>query len=90
MAYKFLEDDGMNFEVQNILGHARVGASDPGEVLSTVQRVTDGDDASWVREWEATAARVAAIADTCAADGHDASGPPGEAAGASARSYSQW
>jgi hypothetical protein len=73
MAYKFLEDDGMNFEVQNILGHARVGGSDPGEVLSTALRVTDGDDASWVREWEATAARVAAIADTCAADGHDAS-----------------
>jgi hypothetical protein len=73
MAYKFLEDDGMNFEVQNILGHAHAGASDTGEVLSTVERVTDGDAASWVREWEATAQRVAAIADDCDAKGHTAS-----------------
>ena len=73
MAYKFLDDDGMNFEVQNILGHAHAGASDAGEVLSTVERVTDGDAASWVREWEATAQRVAAIADDCDAKGHTAS-----------------
>ncbi len=73
MAFKFLDDDVMNFEVQNILGLAHAGGSDAGEVLSTVQRVTDGDAASWVREWEATAQRVAAIADDCAVKGHTAS-----------------
>jgi hypothetical protein len=73
MAVKFFEDDGLNFETQNLLGHLHAGAGDAGEIFATVDRITDGDDTSWVREWEATADRVAEIADSCAADGHDVS-----------------
>jgi hypothetical protein len=73
VAYKFFDDDGLNFEVQNLLGQLHAGTGDAGEILATVGRISDGDDASWVREWEATADRVAQIADECAKDGHDVS-----------------
>lgn len=73
MTYNFFDDDGFNFEVQNLLGQLHAGAGDAGEILGTVSRITDGDDASWVREWEATAARVAAIADGCAQGDHESS-----------------
>jgi hypothetical protein len=73
MAYKFFDDDGLNFEVQNLLGHLHAGVGDAGEILTTVGLISDGDDGGWVREWEATAERVAAIADQCAANGHDVS-----------------
>jgi hypothetical protein len=73
MAYKFFDDDASNFEVQNLLGALHAGVGDAGEILSTVARITDGDDESWVDEWSATAHRVAAIADACASAEHDAS-----------------
>src|SRR3712207_9287015 len=39
-------------------------------MLSTADRIRDGDATSWCTEWTATADRVAAIADGCAASGH--------------------
>jgi hypothetical protein len=73
MAYHFFDDDGFDFEVQNLLGSLHAGAGDAGEILGTVARIQDGDDPSWVREWEATADRVAAVAESSAAGGHDVS-----------------
>ena len=73
MTFTFFKDDGFNYETQWLLGNVRAGAGDIGEILATVAAITDGDDDSWVHEWETTAARVAAIADDCAAHGHDVS-----------------
>lgn len=55
------------------LAHTLYGGADFGECMVTMQRVPPGDVAAWHREWTATADRVAAMADTCAARGHDVS-----------------
>ncbi len=73
MVYQFFDDDGFDFEVRNLLGSLHAGAGDAGEIFSTVARIQDGDDPSWVREWEATADRVTAMAEAAAAGGHDVS-----------------
>ncbi|GAA5165698.1 alpha/beta hydrolase [Amycolatopsis dongchuanensis] len=57
-----------------MLGRVYTGAADTGETLTTIDRITDGDLESWVREWEATADRVAAIGDDCVRRGHRISG----------------
>jgi uncharacterized protein YbgA (DUF1722 family) len=49
------------------------GGADFGECLVTMQRVPPGDAAAWHREWTATADRVAAIGDACAAAGRQIS-----------------
>jgi hypothetical protein len=46
------------------------GGADFGECLTTVQRVGSGDRDGWYREWTATAERLAATGDDCAAGGH--------------------
>ena len=55
------------------LVHTQFGVADFGECLVTMQRVPPGDAAAWHREWTATADRVAAIGDACAAAGHKVS-----------------
>ena len=57
-------------EATRALVHAVHGGADFGECLTTMQRVPPGDTAAWAREWTATADRVAAIGDACAAAGH--------------------
>jgi hypothetical protein len=49
------------------------GAGDLGEMLSTADRIVDGDAESWCPEWIATGQRVAAIADGCTKGGHNKS-----------------
>ena len=73
MAFTFFDDDGFNFEVQNLLGSVRVGCGDTGEILATVATITSGDAQSWVTAWGALGDRVAAIADAAAAGHHDVS-----------------
>lgn len=60
------------FEAQatRTLVHALHGGADFGECFTTMQRVAPGDTGAWAREWTATAERVAAIGDACAARGH--------------------
>ena len=53
-----------------MIGRMYTGAADAGEVFTTFDRITDGDTASWEREWEATADRIAAIGDDCLRRGH--------------------
>ncbi|TYB48944.1 alpha/beta hydrolase family protein [Actinomadura chibensis] len=70
----FFTDPGMNSMARAMLGRVHTGAADAGEALATFDRVTDGDAASWAREWEATADRVAAIGADCLRRGHPVSG----------------
>ncbi|MEU5988498.1 dipeptidyl aminopeptidase [Spirillospora sp. NPDC047418] len=70
----FFTDAGMNSMTRAMLGRVYTGAADTGEALTTIDRITDGDYASWAREWEATADRVAAIGDDCLLRGHRVSG----------------
>ena len=68
---KFLfEDDTFAFETLRITGFANYFGADLGEVLATAARITDGDQASWHREWAATAARVAELGERSLAAGH--------------------
>ena len=67
------EDPQFSFQTLRMLGSAGGGQSDVGEVLRTAERIVEGDFESWHREWRATAERVEAIAEGCAAGGHDVS-----------------
>ncbi|MGW0038662.1 alpha/beta hydrolase family protein [Gordonia sp. NPDC003376] len=53
-----------------MLGRVYVGAADTGETLATIDRIVDGDVASWVAEWEALADRIAALAESSLQGGH--------------------
>nr|WP_232328069.1 hypothetical protein [Kibdelosporangium sp. MJ126-NF4]CEL16541.1 hypothetical protein [Kibdelosporangium sp. MJ126-NF4]CTQ90494.1 hypothetical protein [Kibdelosporangium sp. MJ126-NF4] len=70
----FFVDPRMNSMTRSMLGRVYTGAADAGETLTTIDRITDGDYASWVREWEATADRIAAIGDDCLRRGRRVSG----------------
>lgn len=57
-------------QAMRTLAHAVYGGADFGECMATMRQVPPGDFAAWHREWLATADRVAAIGDACAAAGH--------------------
>ena len=68
---KFLfENDTFSFETLRTTGFASYSGADLGEVLATAARITDGDEASWHREWAATAAWVAELGERSLAAGH--------------------
>ena len=58
----FFKDDDFNYLTEIALGAAYRQAADVGEVLSTVERIRNGDAQSWADEWAATAGRLAAEA----------------------------
>jgi hypothetical protein len=58
----FFKDDEFNYLTEIALGAAYHQAADVGEVLSTVERIRNGDARSWADEWTATADRLAAEA----------------------------
>src|SRR6202789_4254738 len=70
------------YETKRAFGASSYGASEFGEVMATVNRITSGDYDSWYNEWNATAERVFAEAEAQYADGHRISarastrGPP--------------
>ena len=66
----FFKHPGMDFGTLIALGGCRYGAAEPGEVISTVSRVADGDFEGWFGQWTATAERVLGIAEDCAAAGN--------------------
>jgi len=70
----FFADPVMNAMTRAMLGRVYTGAADTGETLTTIDRITDGDLASWAHEWEATAERVAAIGADCVRQGRRISG----------------
>jgi alpha/beta hydrolase family protein len=68
---KFLfDDDTFSFETLRTTGFANYFGADLGEVLATANRIHDGDQGSWHREWRATAARVAELGERSLAAGH--------------------
>jgi|SRR6185437_12910941 len=58
----FFKDDEFNYLTEIALGAAYHQAADVGEVLSTVERIRNGDARSWADEWAAIADRLAAEA----------------------------
>jgi hypothetical protein len=68
-APRVFKDDDFEFMSEIALGATAYRAAEVGEVLATVQRIKNGDFASWVGEWEATAARVREVASGCEAAG---------------------
>jgi Prolyl oligopeptidase family len=64
------DNDDFQFGLEIALGGAYRQASDVGEVLATAERIKDGDDDAWVREWTATAGACWANAKEAEAAGH--------------------
>jgi hypothetical protein len=73
MSRKFFDHEQFNFELQLALGGVAYGCGDVGELLSTADRIIDGDADSWCAEWSATGERIASTAEVCAAAGHGVS-----------------
>jgi hypothetical protein len=63
----FFRDRALDYQTRTVLGRAVHGGSDAGEVLATIDRVSDHD--SWRSAWSATAARVRDVADDLRAHG---------------------
>lgn len=64
------KDDQFSFQVLRLLGGAVSGASDIGEVISTANKIVEGDFESWCREWTKLAKRIHEFADKCYLEGH--------------------
>lgn len=73
MSQLFFTDPAFEFETRTLLGNVHYGCGDVGEVLATVAAITDGDDSSWVAQWQALAKRVEAIAADTQTRGHKVS-----------------
>jgi hypothetical protein len=73
MSQLFFTDPAFEFETRNVLGNVHYGCGDVGEVLAAVAAITDGDDSSWVAQWQALARRVEAIAASTQTRGHKVS-----------------
>ena len=56
------EDRSFSFEALRAAGFANYGGADLSDVLVTARTIKDGDEASWLRSWKATAERVHAVA----------------------------
>src|ERR1700755_30839 len=65
------------YETKRAFGASSYGASEFGEVMATVNRITSGDDNGWDNEWNATAERVFAEAEAQRAAGHRVSARDG-------------
>jgi hypothetical protein len=70
VARNFFEHEQFNFEFQTALGQIAYGCGDVGELLSTAERIVDGDFDSWASEWTSTGRRIEEVAGSCAAAGH--------------------
>ncbi|WP_406210449.1 alpha/beta fold hydrolase [Kitasatospora sp. NBC_01560] len=65
------------YETLRSMSHIAYGGADFGEVVSTGERIVEGDYASWYTEWSATADRVAGEAEKALAAGHRVSARDG-------------
>ncbi|SNS24567.1 alpha/beta hydrolase family protein [Rhodococcoides kyotonense] len=69
----FYRNDDFDFQVRLALGAAAFGATDAGEVLSTIAPVRDNDHDAWFEAWIELGTRVRSLADASAEKGHDVS-----------------
>jgi hypothetical protein len=67
---RFFKDDDFQFGLEIALGATYRQAADVGEALATASRIKDGDADAWVREWVATAQRLAGAAREAEDAGH--------------------
>jgi len=68
---KFLfDDESFSFETLRTAGFANYGGADLGEVIVTARAIPEGDEAAWLKQWEATADRVARLGENALAAGH--------------------
>ncbi len=64
------DDAQFDFQTLRLLGSAASGDAEAGEVLSTANRIAEGDFESWTAEWLKTAQRVREIAERSRERGH--------------------
>jgi hypothetical protein len=64
------KNDSFAFETLRLLSETAYGMADIAEVLTTAEKITEGDDDSWCREWTGTAKRLHAAADDYGKNGH--------------------
>ncbi len=70
---RFFRNEDFEFSMQLTMGACSYQAADPGEAISTASRIRDNDADGWFIEWQATADRVRAVAEECAAAGRKVS-----------------
>jgi dienelactone hydrolase len=66
----FFGDKTYSFETIRMLSHVYLRSSDFGEVIATVSRITEGDGASWMREWTKTGDHLQGVAEQFLKEGH--------------------
>jgi dienelactone hydrolase len=64
------KDKSFSFEALRAAGFANYGGADLSDILVTARTIKDGDEASWLGSWKATAQRVHAVADQALAQDH--------------------
>lgn len=64
------EDDQFASKVLGLLGDTAFKAADIGEVVSTAEKIKEGDYQSWCEEWTKTAKRLQKVAEDSYSDGH--------------------
>jgi pimeloyl-ACP methyl ester carboxylesterase len=69
-APRVFQSESYDFQLMRWLSQAPYSGSEIGECFSTAHLIEDGDNESWLTEWEKTARRVEAIADGCLERGH--------------------
>lgn len=70
LGIRWFKNEQFDFEARLALGAVARGLGDVGEVISTVDRIKDGDYESWHVEWAATGRRLRGIAEECERGGH--------------------
>ncbi|KAI0490979.1 Alpha/Beta hydrolase protein [Xylaria cf. heliscus] len=68
--YRFYKGEFFNFETIRILGTARYGGAEVGEVLEAVGQIKENDPEGWYRAWSKQSTMVEAIAEEAQRHGH--------------------
>lgn len=69
----FFSNKDFDFAIRGVLGQARYGAADIGEVLAAVGQVGSKDHDAWYQAWHDLGVTTSVTADAAAAAGHRAS-----------------
>ncbi|MEP9416154.1 MULTISPECIES: alpha/beta hydrolase family protein [unclassified Gordonia (in: high G+C Gram-positive bacteria)] len=69
-SHGFYSDAGRDYSVRILLGYATSGATDAGEVLTTIDGIGDGHDRDWYDAWHRLGTRLATEAAAVADRGH--------------------
>lgn len=64
------KDSQFEFQIIRLLGEAVYGSADIGEVISTAEKIEEGNYTSWCQEWRKTAERIHKSAEESYSQGH--------------------